>query len=122
MGEAQTYVDERSSLGGVIDEAAMARVSLGTRAEPRDDRLTGWSFVQIPCCTMALYETGLRLRRANEHAWSCYLVGLTAQELADVAVPAIASLMLVAQPTQAWGTRRTPIGATIWVEQALPAP
>ncbi|MEW2400638.1 SpoIIE family protein phosphatase [Streptomyces sp. NPDC046862] len=291
MGEAQTYVDERSWMGGVIDEAATARVSLdekgtvtgwnagaerllgysaaervgrdgavlladgvdaaterllrslaalprwngrvalrhhdgrrveaavlahhrtldtgetdwlvvsaltGTSPEPRDDRLTGWSFAQTPCCTMALYDTGLRLRRANddmaramsltedemrglrvseiivhadsdkteramvraletgrpqylenylrvegesrEHAWSCYLaplgdedghthgvvlsahdmtpqywarlrlqlineastrigttldVGLTAQELADVAVPAIADFVTV---------------------------
>ncbi|UUU33709.1 SpoIIE family protein phosphatase [Streptomyces sp. CA-210063] len=38
----------------------------GTSPEPQDDRLTGWSFTQTPCCTMALYDTGLRLRRANE--------------------------------------------------------
>ncbi|GGZ96375.1 hypothetical protein GCM10010344_75660 [Streptomyces bluensis] len=131
MGKAGTHVDERLSMGGVIDEAATARVSLdekgtvtgwnagaerllgygatemvgrggavlladglssgteyaGTSAEeflrslatlprwngrvalpgpePEDDRLTGWSFAQTPCCAMALYDAGLRLRRAN---------------------------------------------------------
>jgi anti-sigma regulatory factor (Ser/Thr protein kinase) len=29
-------------------------------------------------------------------------------------------LMLVAQMTQAWGTRHTALGKTIWAEQALP--
>lgn len=106
MGKAGTHVDERLSMGGVIDEAATARVSLdekgtvtgwnagaerllgygatemvgrggavlladglstgtGTGPEPEDDRLTGWSFAQTPCCAMALYDAGLRLRRAN---------------------------------------------------------
>ncbi|MGW0705167.1 SpoIIE family protein phosphatase [Streptomyces sp. NPDC002643] len=37
----------------------------GTDPDHLDDRLTRWAFAQTPCCTMALYDTGLRLRRAN---------------------------------------------------------
>ncbi|MFI7296743.1 SpoIIE family protein phosphatase [Streptomyces sp. NPDC050121] len=33
--------------------------------EPADEDLVGWSFAQSPCCATALYDTGLRLRRAN---------------------------------------------------------
>ncbi|WP_326584597.1 SpoIIE family protein phosphatase [Streptomyces sp. NBC_00481] len=38
----------------------------GEEPEPIDETLVSWSFTQSPCCTMALYDTRLRLRRANE--------------------------------------------------------
>ncbi|MFE2430292.1 SpoIIE family protein phosphatase [Streptomyces sp. NPDC059373] len=38
----------------------------GTQARPEDDNLGRQAFAQSPCCTMALYDTRLRLRRANE--------------------------------------------------------
>jgi PAS domain S-box-containing protein len=44
-------------------------VSALTRREPRpalDESLVSWSFTQSPCCAQALYDTRLRLRRANE--------------------------------------------------------
>jgi PAS domain S-box-containing protein len=40
-----------------------------TRRQSRpalDDSLVTWSFAQSPCCALALYDTRLRLRRANE--------------------------------------------------------
>jgi PAS domain S-box-containing protein len=40
-----------------------------TRREPRpalDESLVSWSFAQSPCCALAIYDTRLRLRRANE--------------------------------------------------------
>ncbi|WP_086562391.1 SpoIIE family protein phosphatase [Streptomyces africanus] len=40
-----------------------------TRRQPRpalDESLVSWSFTQSPCCALALYDTRLRLRRANE--------------------------------------------------------
>ncbi|MEU0198959.1 MULTISPECIES: SpoIIE family protein phosphatase [unclassified Streptomyces] len=43
-------------------------VSALTGRQPRpglDDALVGWSFAQSPCCAMAIYDTRLRLRRAN---------------------------------------------------------
>jgi len=43
-------------------------LSPSTAQEPRpaDEDLVSWSFTQSPCCAQALYDTGLRLRRANE--------------------------------------------------------
>ncbi|SES44893.1 PAS domain S-box-containing protein [Streptomyces sp. yr375] len=38
----------------------------GQEPAPADDDLVGWSFAQSPSCALALYDTGLRLRRANE--------------------------------------------------------
>ena len=32
---------------------------------PTDEALVTWSFTQSPCCAMALFDTGLRLRRVN---------------------------------------------------------
>ncbi|MCF0080276.1 SpoIIE family protein phosphatase [Streptomyces lomondensis] len=43
-------------------------VSALTGEQPRpdlDDALVSWSFAQSPCCALALYDTRLRLRRAN---------------------------------------------------------
>ncbi|MEU0387157.1 SpoIIE family protein phosphatase [Streptomyces chartreusis] len=40
-----------------------------TRRQPRpalDESLVSWSFTQSPCCALAIYDTRLRLRRANE--------------------------------------------------------
>ncbi|MFF9806955.1 SpoIIE family protein phosphatase [Streptomyces coeruleorubidus] len=40
-----------------------------TRGQPRpalDESLVSWSFAQSPCCALAIYDTRLRLRRANE--------------------------------------------------------
>ncbi|MEV0639390.1 SpoIIE family protein phosphatase [Streptomyces sp. NPDC050619] len=37
----------------------------GQEPEPADDVLVDWSFAQSPCCALALYDTRLRLRRAN---------------------------------------------------------
>ncbi|PAZ14243.1 PAS sensor protein [Streptomyces sp. SA15] len=38
----------------------------GEEPEPVDETLVRWSFTQSPCCAQALYDTRLRLRRANE--------------------------------------------------------
>ncbi|MFF7161673.1 SpoIIE family protein phosphatase [Streptomyces sp. NPDC008086] len=37
----------------------------GQEPEPLDDTFVTWSFAQSPCCALALYDTRLRLRRAN---------------------------------------------------------
>ncbi|MFF5518412.1 SpoIIE family protein phosphatase [Streptomyces coeruleorubidus] len=40
-----------------------------TRGQARpalDESLVSWSFAQSPCCALAIYDTRLRLRRANE--------------------------------------------------------
>ncbi|MFH9067393.1 SpoIIE family protein phosphatase [Streptomyces coeruleorubidus] len=40
-----------------------------TRGQPRpalDESLVSWTFAQSPCCALAIYDTRLRLRRANE--------------------------------------------------------
>ncbi|GKQ36458.1 SpoIIE family protein phosphatase [Streptomyces sp. A012304] len=37
----------------------------GLDRQPMDDPLVTWSFTQSPCCALALYDTHLRLRRAN---------------------------------------------------------
>jgi PAS domain S-box-containing protein len=38
----------------------------GADPRPGDEDLARLAFVQSPCCAMALYDTGLRLRRANQ--------------------------------------------------------
>ncbi|MER5223666.1 SpoIIE family protein phosphatase [Streptomyces flaveus] len=38
----------------------------GQKPLPDDEALVSWSFAQSPCCALALYDTRLRLRRANE--------------------------------------------------------
>jgi PAS domain S-box-containing protein len=38
----------------------------GGEPEPADEALVGWSFTQSPSCALALYDTRLRLRRANQ--------------------------------------------------------
>ncbi|MGY1499043.1 SpoIIE family protein phosphatase [Streptomyces sp. QTS52] len=38
----------------------------GQETRRPDEDLVSWSFTQSPCCALALYDTGLRLRRANE--------------------------------------------------------
>ncbi|MFF5984941.1 SpoIIE family protein phosphatase [Streptomyces olindensis] len=50
------------------DAPAWLIVSALTGGQPRpglDDALVSWSFAQSPCCALALYDTRLRLRRAN---------------------------------------------------------
>ncbi|MFE1836418.1 SpoIIE family protein phosphatase [Streptomyces sviceus] len=39
----------------------------GAAPHPADEALVSWSFAQSPCCSMALYDTALRLRCANEN-------------------------------------------------------
>ncbi|WP_370260413.1 SpoIIE family protein phosphatase [Streptomyces sp. V4I8] len=63
--------------GGATGVGGGGRAGAGTRAwllvsalsgqqpEPLDDTLVTWSFAQSPCCAVALYDTRLRLRRAN---------------------------------------------------------
>ncbi|MEV7452370.1 ATP-binding SpoIIE family protein phosphatase [Streptomyces nigra] len=55
----------------------------------RDEPFVGWSFAQSPCCATALYDTRLRLRRANramERAVALSeadMVGLRVEEIVD---------------------------------------
>ncbi|MGW1953427.1 SpoIIE family protein phosphatase [Streptomyces sp. NPDC001920] len=37
----------------------------GRRPQPLDEPFVSWTFAQSPCCALALYDTRLRLRRAN---------------------------------------------------------
>ncbi|WP_329219387.1 PAS domain-containing SpoIIE family protein phosphatase/ATP-binding protein [Streptomyces sp. NBC_01485] len=59
----------------------------GREPVPADDGLVGWSFTQSPFSAMALYDTGLRLRRANagmEHS-----MALTERDMRGLRVPEI---------------------------------
>ncbi|MYS93240.1 MULTISPECIES: SpoIIE family protein phosphatase [Streptomyces] len=50
-------------------DPAWLLLSALTRRQPRpalDESLVSWSFTQSPCCALAIYDTRLRLRRANE--------------------------------------------------------
>ncbi|MER6014395.1 SpoIIE family protein phosphatase [Streptomyces bluensis] len=62
--EVPVLAHHRTLVTGKTDWLMVSPLT-GTGPEPEDDRLTGWSFAQTPCCTMALYDAGLRLRRAN---------------------------------------------------------
>jgi PAS domain S-box-containing protein len=61
----------------------------GKERHPGDEALASWSFTQSPCCAMALYDTRLRLRRANENmerAWALAeadMRGLRVPEIVD---------------------------------------
>jgi PAS domain S-box-containing protein len=59
----------------------------GLEAQPADDALVSWSFAQSPCCALALYDTGLRLRRANKDMERS--VALTEGEMRGLRVPEI---------------------------------
>ncbi|OAH12996.1 SpoIIE family protein phosphatase [Streptomyces jeddahensis] len=59
----------------------------GRLSQPDDDTLVGWSFAQSPCCAMALYDSRLRLRRANEAMERS--VALTEDEMRGLRVPEI---------------------------------
>ncbi|GAP49540.1 SpoIIE family protein phosphatase [Streptomyces azureus] len=63
-----------------------------TRRQPRpalDESLVSWSFAQSPCCALAIYDTRLRLRRANgamERAMALTeeeMLGLRVSEIVD---------------------------------------
>ncbi|MFI7014212.1 SpoIIE family protein phosphatase [Streptomyces sp. NPDC050164] len=61
-----------------------------TRRQPRpalDESLVSWSFAQSPCCAMAIYDTRLRLRRANEGMEQA--VALTEEEMLGLRVAEI---------------------------------
>ena len=51
--------------GAGADEWLLVSALSGQRPEPLDDTFVTWSFAQSPCCALALYDTRLRLRRAN---------------------------------------------------------
>ncbi|MER5177625.1 SpoIIE family protein phosphatase [Streptomyces sp. NPDC002896] len=59
----------------------------GRLPQPDDDTLVSWSFTQSPCCAMALYDTRLRLRRANEAMERS--VALSEAEMRGLRVPEI---------------------------------
>jgi PAS domain S-box-containing protein len=59
----------------------------GLEERPTDDALVRWSFAQSPCCALALYDTGLRLRRANTDMERS--VALTEGEMRGLRVPEI---------------------------------
>ncbi|MDX6349186.1 MAG: hypothetical protein QOF84_3976 [Streptomyces sp.] len=56
----------RRTTGSGDTEWLLVSPLTGTRPRPEDDSLGRQAFAQSPCCTMALYDTRLRLRRANE--------------------------------------------------------
>ncbi|MFF8969939.1 SpoIIE family protein phosphatase [Streptomyces sp. NPDC014995] len=59
----------------------------GREREPADEELVAWSFAQSPCCAMALYDTRLRLCRANEGMERA--VALTEADMRGLRVPEI---------------------------------
>ncbi|MBA4860886.1 PAS domain-containing protein [Streptomyces sp. PSKA54] len=59
----------------------------GRLPQPDDETLVSWSFTQSPCCALALYDTGLRLRRANEAMERS--VALTEDDMRGLRVPEI---------------------------------
>lgn len=59
----------------------------GTLPRPRDDDLDRLAFAQSPCCTTALYDTRLRLCRANEDMQRA--MALTEDEMRGLRVPEI---------------------------------
>ncbi|CAM5485806.1 SpoIIE family protein phosphatase [Streptomyces aurantiogriseus] len=59
----------------------------GREGRPADESLVSWSFAQSPSCALALYDTGLRLRRAN--AAMERSVALTEAEMRGLRVPEI---------------------------------
>ncbi|MCF1600450.1 SpoIIE family protein phosphatase, partial [Streptomyces muensis] len=52
-------------VGAGAGEWLLVSALSGQRPEPLDDTFVTWSFAQSPCCALALYDTRLRLRRAN---------------------------------------------------------
>ncbi|MFI6857346.1 SpoIIE family protein phosphatase [Streptomyces sp. NPDC050416] len=61
-----------------------------THGQPRpslDESLVSWSFTQSPCCALALYDTRLRLRRANEGMQQA--MALTEEEMLGLRVSEI---------------------------------
>ncbi|GCB47503.1 SpoIIE family protein phosphatase [Streptomyces sp. NL15-2K] len=59
----------------------------GQEPDPADETLVRWSFTQSPCCAQALYDTRLRLRRANEDMQRA--VALTEAEMRGLRVTEI---------------------------------
>jgi serine phosphatase RsbU (regulator of sigma subunit)/PAS domain-containing protein len=59
----------------------------GQEPGPADEDLVGWSFAQSPCCALALYDTRLRLRRANAEMERS--VALTESDMRGLRVPEI---------------------------------
>ncbi|MFI6039626.1 SpoIIE family protein phosphatase [Streptomyces sp. NPDC051315] len=59
----------------------------GQEPGPIDDDLLAWSFAQSPCCALALYDTRLRLCRANENMERA--VALTEADMRGLRVPEI---------------------------------
>ncbi|MFE7278063.1 SpoIIE family protein phosphatase [Streptomyces sp. NPDC057623] len=70
-------------------EWLLVRALGGQRPELLDDTFVTWSFAQSPCCALALYDTRLRLRRANaemEHSVALTeedMLGLRVNEIVD---------------------------------------
>ncbi|MDH6628259.1 PAS domain S-box-containing protein [Streptomyces sp. LBL] len=59
----------------------------GQESRPVDEDLVSWSFTQSPCCALALYDTTLRLRRANAEMERS--VGLAEGEMRGLRIPEI---------------------------------
>ncbi|KMS73548.1 PAS/PAC sensor protein [Streptomyces viridochromogenes] len=55
----------RAGAGAGAGEWLLVSAMSGQQPEPLDDTFVTWSFAQSPCCALALYDTRLRLRRAN---------------------------------------------------------
>ncbi|MEW2808268.1 SpoIIE family protein phosphatase [Streptomyces massasporeus] len=75
------------------DAAAWLIVSALTDRQPPaglDESLVSWSFAQSPCCAQAIYDTRLRLRRANADMERS--VALTEEEMRGLRVSEISDL------------------------------
>ncbi|KUN90932.1 SpoIIE family protein phosphatase [Streptomyces caeruleatus] len=60
-----TGTGTRTGTGVGAGEWLLVSALTGQEPEPLDDTFVTWSFAQSPCCALALYDTRLRLRRAN---------------------------------------------------------
>ncbi|MER7403093.1 SpoIIE family protein phosphatase [Streptomyces sp. NPDC000070] len=103
-------------------DPAWLLVSALTRRQPRpalDESLVSWSFAQSPCCAMAIYDTRLRLRRANEEMEQAMalteeeMLGLRVSEIVDneageLAERAMALVLRTGEPQYQENYLRTP--------------
>ncbi|SHI13468.1 SpoIIE family protein phosphatase [Streptomyces sp. 3214.6] len=62
----------------------------GREPESADEDLVSWSFTQSPSCALALYDTGLRLRRANAEMEQS--TALTEGDMRGLRVPEIVDM------------------------------
>ncbi|WP_327316599.1 SpoIIE family protein phosphatase [Streptomyces sp. NBC_01235] len=84
--EARVLAHHRTPESGGGEWLVLSSLT-GREPPPSGEDLVGWSFAQSPSCALALYDSGLRLRRANAEMERS--VGLTEGDMRGLRVPEI---------------------------------